>query len=571
MVSLEAFQQVSIHAGDIIRVDKGGMHTGLFPDERCGLFTERVERAQTDDSDLCALFLDLVGVQSAEVLGDSLAVGNERAARHTDNDRMLVLLDAPVEHRQIFLLGGRCEVNEVGDVRQHGDVVQAEVGHIVHAVNRAPSNDDGRRIAVDAQILRDLVVGALNECAVHAVDRLSAVRRNAGGQRDCVLLGDADIDELLPGLFTHFLGKTEHSRRAGGDHAHGRVSLHLLQHKVERDALEALAACIHQRFAGFRMERAAVVPFLLVLLGRRIALAFLGDDVDNDRLFGVLDGLERLNERSNIVAVGHKAVIQTHRTEQVARGLAVRFAQQAQILIQAAVVLGDGHIIVVDKDDEVAVQLGRIVERLERFAAAERTVADDGYHIAVLALEVAALRQTARKAHRGGGVADDEVVVLALVRIAVTGNVVVVLLVQECILTAGQHLVRIGLVGNVEHELVFRGLKNAVQRNGGLHHAEVRAEMAAVTAQLGQQCLAHLVCKDVQLLDVQLFHISRAVDVLDIHSFPPEFFSKATLSLGVCSKSSAFAKKYAKNKSTFHKVLLRAHRAAENTSPPTVQ
>ena len=99
-----------------------------------------------------------------------------------------------------------------------------------------------------------------------------------------------------------------------------------------------------------------------------------------------------------------------------------------QVLVQAAVVLRDGHIVVVDHDDQVAVQFCRVVERFQRFAAAQRAVTDDSNHVAVLALEVAALGQTAGQADRGGGVTDGEMVVLALVRAAVAGHVVVVLL-----------------------------------------------------------------------------------------------------------------------------------------------
>ena len=40
----------------------------------------------------------------------------------------------------------------------------------------------------------------------------------------------------------------------------------------------------------------------------------------------------------------------------------------------------------------------------------------------------------------------------------------------------------------------------------------------------GYDIQCQVVCKDVQLLDVQLFHISRTVDVLNIHGFPPEYF-----------------------------------------------
>ena len=396
--------------------------------------------------------------------------------------------------------------------------------YIVHAVNRAPRNDNGSCVAVDAQVLRNLVIGALNERAVHAVDRLAAVCCDTGRQCNRVLLGNAYVDELAAGLLTHLLGEAKHGRRTRGDHAHRWVILHFLHHKVERNALVALAAYVHQRLAGLRMERRTVVPCLLVLLGRRIALALLGDDVHNNRLPAVLYGLKCLDQRSNIVAVGYKAVIQTHRTEQVALGLAARLAQQAQVLIQTAVILCDGHIVVVDKDDQVSVQLCRIVECFERFAAAERTVADDSNHVAVLTLEVATLGQTAGQTDRGGGVTDGEMVVLALVRVAVAGNIVVVLLVEKGVLAAGQHLVRIGLVGNIEYKLILRGLEYIVQCDGCLYHAKIRTEMAAVTAQLGQQCITYFGRKHGQLLNVQLLHVSGTVDVLDIHSFPPEYF-----------------------------------------------
>ena len=571
VIRLEALEQVSIHAGDIVRVDEGRLYAGLFLDERRRLLAERVERTQTDNSDRCALLLNLVGVQPAEVLVNSLSVGNKRAARHTDNDRVLVLLNAPVEHRQIFFLGSRRQINQVGDVCQHRNVVQTEMRYIVHAVNRAPCNDNGSRVAVDAQVLRNLVISALNERAVYAVDRLAAVCRNAGRQRNRILLGDAYVDKLFAGLLAHLLGEAKHGRRTRGNHAHRWVSLHLLHHEIKCDALVALAAHVHQRLAGLRMERRTVVPCLLVQLGRRVALALLGDDVHNNRLPAVLYGRKCLDKRSNIVAVGYKAVIQTHRTEQIAFCLAARLAQQAQVLIQTAVILRDGHIVVVDEDDQVAVQLRRVVERLERFAAAERTVANDGNHVVVLTLEVAALGQAAGQTDRGGGVADGEMVVLAFVRIAVAGNVVVVLRVEKGVLAAGQNLVRIGLVGNVEYKLVLRGLEYIVQCNRRLYHAEIRTEMAAVTAQLGQQCVTHFGRKHGHLLNVQLLHVSGTVDVLDIHSFPPECFFLNSLYHLECAPSQAVLRKIMKKIRAPDTRCLNAQIDAENASPFTVQ
>ena len=46
----------------------------------------------------------------------------------------------------------------------------------------------------------------------------------------------------------------------------------------------------------------------------------------------------------------------------------------------------------------------------------------------------------------------------------------------------------------------------------------------AAFVQLGQQGIAHFGCKHGHLRNVQLLHVSGTVDVLDIHSFPPEYF-----------------------------------------------
>jgi hypothetical protein len=46
--------------------------------------------------------------------------------------------------------------------------------------------------------------------------------------------------------------------------------------------------------------------------------------------------------------------------------------------------------------------------------------------------------------------------------------------------TAGKELVDVRLVAGVEQDPVDRGLKDPVQGDGELHHAEVRTEVAAV-------------------------------------------------------------------------------------------
>ena len=78
------------------------------------------------------------------------------------------------------------------------------------------------------------------------------------------------------------------------------------------------------------------------------------------------------------LAVRHISVIESEGAEQVVLGCAVGGAQFGEPLVDAAVVRSDGHLVVVDDDDEVGVHLARVVEAFERFAFAERAVADEG-------------------------------------------------------------------------------------------------------------------------------------------------------------------------------------------------
>ena len=72
-----------------------------------------------------------------------------------------------------------------------------------------------------------------------------------------------------------------------------------------------------------------------------------------------------------------------------------------------------------------------------------------------------------------------EVVVPALNGAGESGDRAHELSVYECLGTAGEHLVRIGLMGDVEHDLVSRGVKDAVERHRKLDDAKVGADVSA--------------------------------------------------------------------------------------------
>ena len=93
-----------------------------------------------------------------------------------------------------------------------------------------------------------------------------------------------------------------------------------------------------------------------------------------------------------------------------------------------------------------------------------------------------------------------EKVMLALMRIAVTGNIIVMLLMQIRILSSGQHFMRITLMRHVIHDLILRGIKDIVKRDRCLHHTKVRSEMSAVPACSDEQRVTHFLRQYRQLL-----------------------------------------------------------------------
>ena len=67
-------------------------------------------------------------------------------------------------------------------------------------------------------------------------------------------------------------------------------------------------------------------------------------------------------------------------------------------------------------------------------------------------------------------------------------------------LAPGEHLVRIGLVPHVPHQLVARRVEHVVQRDRELHHAEPRADVAAGARARIDERRAHVVGQRAQLV-----------------------------------------------------------------------
>ena len=82
----------------------------------------------------------------------------------------------------------------------------------------------------------------------------------------------------------------------------------------------------------------------------------------------------------------------------------------------------------------------------------------------------------------------------------------------EAVAAAGEQLVDVGLVADVEDEAVGRRIENGMQRDGQLHHAEIRPEMAAGLGQDGDQFLADFLGQGGQFLQRDFFDVGGGIN-----------------------------------------------------------
>ena len=143
-------------------------------------------------------------------------------------------------------------------------------------------------------------------------------------------------------------------------------------------------------------------------------------------------------------------------------------------------VLGDGHLIVVEDDDKVAVQLTGNVQALKRLAAGHGAVADNCDDVFLAAHDVASFCQAKRQADRRGSVADFEEVMRGLGGISVRRHRVVKRRIHVCLLAAGEHLVRICLVRDVVNDMVNGRVEHSVERDSCLDDTKVWTKVAAM-------------------------------------------------------------------------------------------
>jgi hypothetical protein len=125
----------------------------------------------------------------------------------------------------------------------------------------------------------------------------------------------------------------------------------------------------------------------------------------------------------------------------------------------------------------------RVVHRLVGHAARERAVADHGNRVAMaggaIAAELAGEGEAESRGNTCRRMRGAERVIGAFRPLGEARQPVLLADRQHLLAAARQDLVGIALVADVPDQLVTRRVEDRVDRDGHLHHAEARAEMAA--------------------------------------------------------------------------------------------
>ena len=173
----------------------------------------------------------------------------------------------------------------------------------------------------------------------------------------------------------------------------------------------------------------------------------------------------------------------------------------------------DGHIVVVENDEQV-VGVGRgIIQSLEGQSARDGGVADDGNHFALFlfVFELCGDGHAQSGRYGVGGVSGDEGVVFALGRVGESAQSVQFANGVELFAATGENLVSVGLVPHVPHDAVVGGVEHVVQGHGQLDGAHARPEVSRVMGQRVDEEAAYLGTHLGQFFDRQFAQVGREV------------------------------------------------------------
>ncbi len=298
-----------------------------------------------------------------------------------------------------------------------------------------------------------------------------------------------------------------------------------------------------------------------IVAGLLDAVALDREHVQQHRIGIVLDLLEPGPQAGQIVAIDRTDIMKAQLLEQHAAGeqrlesvadlveglvghapYHRDFADQpAQFTLRALVKVGEpgavealrqgadartnGHLVVIEDDQELPFEMAGIVERLEDDAGRQGAVAHDGHAITIrVAHQLIARLEAERSGHRATGVAGHEEIERTLLRIGIAHEAAARANRIEAVEAARDEFVRINLMSRVPDQSILGKIESQVQCKAQFHHAKVAGEMRGSDAQDAHELVAHFLR---QLLQ---FGVGKLVQVRGCGDPREEFTHETSLS-----------------------------------------
>ena len=436
---------------------------------------------------------------------------------------------------KLGLVGGGHD-HHVGQAGQKGDIERTRMGGAIGADNTRAVDGKADRKILDRHVMHHLVESTLQEGRVDGRERLIAFRRKPRGEGHAVLFGDAHIEATIREGFRELVepGARRHGR-GDGDHlvvglCFGDQSLGEHLGVARRPAGRRLLLR-----AGDHIEASNTVELVGGLFRRAVALALLGDHMDQDRpRLHPAHIAQHGQQVIEIMAVDGADIVEAQLLEQRAAGpeaarelfrpggaalpaprqdfvgemlrptaeaaIGAARNQPRQMGAHGADGRRDRHVVVVQNHDQARIHGAGIVHRLIGHAGAHGAVANHSDHIVVAAAQIAGHGHAEPSGNRGRGVTGAKRVVFALGAFAEARQAVRLTQGADAVTAPGEDLMGVSLVANVPDDLVARGVEHGMQGDGKLDNAETGAEMAARDGDRANRLLPQLVRELPQLL-----------------------------------------------------------------------
>jgi hypothetical protein len=147
---------------------------------------------------------------------------------------------------------------------------------------------------------------------------------------------------------------------------------------------------------------------------------------------------------------------------------------------EGAHIAGDGHLVIVEDDDEVPLEdTAGLVQPFKGEAGGQRAVTDHGDHLGLFLLDKLTARDSEAGGNGGAAVPGGEGVERALAPAREPGNALMLSQGVERFPAAGEDFVGIGLVADIPDHLVVGGVEDIMDGNGEVDRAQAGRQMPA--------------------------------------------------------------------------------------------